>query len=135
MIYFNRFYSALLQYKEEHGDLLIPRRYVINGYRLGRVVGNVRAGMINVTEDEHAILSHIGFVWKIRESPKRLSFSEFYRCLIEYQKQTGNVRVPYYYQTESGINLGVIASNIRNGNRKLTDFQKQKLIEIGFVIY
>ena len=132
MMNFIRFFNALVEYKKDNGDLLIPRRYMIGNYRLGREVGNVRDGKIRITVDETAILNSIGFVWKVRNMPPKLTFLEAYHLIEAYITQTGKNTIPYGFVTKEGISLGHIASNLRCGKRKLNTEQRQMLTTIGF---
>lgn len=63
---------------------------------------------------------------------KHLSFDEAFKLIEEYKDKNGHCNVPQEYKTESGIYLGVVVSNIRNGRRKITIEQKEKLNSIGF---
>lgn len=63
-----------------------------------------------------------------------LSMEKIYELFEEYKiTHNGNCSIPQSYKTSDGINLGIIARNIRAGTRTVTYEQVIKLNEIGFV--
>ena len=60
-------FEKLKEYKQQHGDCLVPKRYKIDP-ALGYWVGNQRtAHKTNKISDERkAKLDSIGFVWELR---------------------------------------------------------------------
>lgn len=68
---FEQFYKKLLEYKKEHGNCLVPTRYVTSdGYRIGNSIISIRNGDIRINEIERKALDEIGFVWQVRNSSK-----------------------------------------------------------------
>ena len=63
---FDLFFSYLLQYKSEFDNLLVPQNYIINGYKLGKRISNIRNGIIKLSEKQKLKLNEIGFVWNNR---------------------------------------------------------------------
>lgn len=68
---------AIRTYKAEHGDLYVNWRYVfpldpkdvsLQGFRLGTVVSNIRSKHTVLSDEEKETLSHLGFVWKVKNS-------------------------------------------------------------------
>ena len=128
---FNEILELFKVYKEEHGDLLVPEKYVTaNGVKLGKIVCRIRIGRRKITLEEKTRLDEIGFVWKCRE---KFSFAEIISILEEYKNEHGNLLVPAKYYTMDGIKLGSIVQSIRTGNRKITSDERAKLNELGFV--
>jgi len=69
---FDEVVSLIIKYKEEHGDCLVPTKYVTeDGILLGRIVGGIRYGNRQISVEEKAILDDIGFVWNVGSGKKR----------------------------------------------------------------
>ena len=105
MVSFDTFYAALLVYKEEFGDLFVPSKYVVDGFKLGSKVSYTRRHPDRLTSEEFQKLQRIGFIWSIKS---RHSFEEIYALLKEYKEQYGTCKMSRYYTTPSGVNLGNI---------------------------
>ena len=128
---FDEVVELLKEYKEEHGNLLVPNSYcTVDGIKLGSIVSHIRSGVRKTTEEEKAKLNEIGFVWKLKEM---YSFAKVVEVLEEYKNEHGNLLIPEKYCTVDGIKLGSIVSTIRVGGRRITAEEKAKLDEIGFV--
>lgn len=129
MIAFLEVISLLKEYKEEYGDLLVPKSYTTeNGIKLGCIVRSIRCGNRETNAEEKAMLDSIGFVWKVN-----LSFDEVVYLLKEYKDRYGDLLVPQAYTTEDGIKLGWIVSSIRIGHRQTSAEEKTILNSLGFV--
>lgn len=129
MIPTSKVIKLLIEYKEEHKDLLVPRKYcTANGIKLGELVHNIRKGDRKLKPEEREILNELGFVWYCQ-----LSFEKIVKLLIEYKEEHGDMLVPQKYVTSDGIKLGSLVVRIRQGDKKLTEEEKAKLNEIGFV--
>ena len=64
---FDQVIILLQEYKEQHGDCLVPFRYVTeDGIRLGHIVNSIRSGNKKTSEEEKTILDSLGFVWKAK---------------------------------------------------------------------
>ncbi len=116
---FDDFYQKLLEFKAEHGHLLIPQ-----SCRLGRQVGSVRRGIIKTTDEQKAMLNKIGFVWNARS----INFDELYKELKKYKKEHGDLMVP-----QKGSALGQKVAHIRSGVIKLSPEQEKKIDKLGFI--
>ena len=131
---FDVFYSHLLEYKEQNGDLLVPRRFLsADGYNLGLRVSRKRQsykqGKLPKAQVEK--LNEIGFVWDVHAD----AFEEFYSHLLEYKEQNGDLQVPQSFISPDSYNLGKQVAHKRNDYKegKLTQEQIEKLNAIGFV--
>lgn len=126
---FDKVIRLMEEYKEEHGNLLVPAKYQSkSGINLGMIVQNIRTGGRKVSEEQVARLDELGFVWKCE-----ISFGRILKLLEEYKNEHGDVRVPARYKTVDGINLGTIVRNIRKGMRQTTWKEKARLQQLGFV--
>jgi len=129
---FEQFYSELLKYQEQHGNLMVPQAYVINGYKLGKIVSCVRGEQYRINEKERERLNNINFVWRVHAEKKKKPFSVVCHMLLEYKEKYGTMNVPIAYVTDDGVRLGALVNSIRTGSRKTTDAEKAKLNKIGF---
>lgn len=130
---FEIFYEHLLSYKNEHGDCLIPVRFVDkDGMRIGSIISRIRSGEIKLTEEQKSKLNEVGFVWSVYKDQR--TFEEIYALLLDYRARYGHCLVPKDFVTDKGDRLGVYVCRLRwkNGIR-ITNEQKRLLNSIGFV--
>lgn len=65
---FEEVISLLQEYKERHGDCLVPKSYITeDGVHFGGIVRNIRSGQRKTNADEKAKLDSLGFVWKVKK--------------------------------------------------------------------
>ncbi len=129
MVSFESFYEALLRYKEEHGDLFVPTKYVVDGFKLGMKVSYTRKHPERLTKEEFDKLKKSGFVWRIKS---KHSFDEIYTLLKQYKEEHGTCKMSRYYTTPSGVNLGNILYCIIEGVTMTSIEEKEKIKELGF---
>ncbi len=131
-------YQLAEKYVKEHGNLLVPRGYIDEGYRLGRWIERQRAaynGKVFYTAlDEERIrrLNEIGMVWKLEV---REDWNTWYAYAKEYYRKRGNLKVSGRYVTADGHCLG---NWIREQRKRFRDGQLSKqqirwLNQIGMV--
>ncbi len=135
----NRGVNALKQYKDTFGTAYVQARYVTeDGYALGKWVSNIRRKQKNgtLTEEQMKTLESLGMVWD-RHSSK---WETNYLAAEKYFNEHGNLKVPYHFVSEDGLNLGVWVANQRNtfhgvkkGAAPLNEQQVEKLNAIGMV--
>jgi hypothetical protein len=150
----HRVQSALVTYKEEHGDLNVPVAFVIPssapwaeetwGLRLGSIVHTIRVQGIYLSDDKperKEWLDEIGFVWDDFER----RWEATHTALTVYKEVNGNLNVPVAFVIPSsapwaeetwGMKLGRIVNTIRDRGAFLRDDKperKEWLDEIGFV--
>lgn len=130
------------QYFQEHGNLLVPRRYrTAEGYALGNwilIQRKVRSGKQygKLDEDRIARLDSIGMVW---EDMRELSWKQFYDALCRYKAQYGDIDIKSTYVDENGLALGACVANLRSARRDgrrsafLTQEHVQQLDELGMI--
>jgi Helicase associated domain len=107
-------YTALLEYKEEHRDCLVPKSFVVNQH-LARWVAkqhiNYKAKQENwyhtLTDDKEKCLFDIGFVFNTRtkELLHQLSLKHykdqwdgFIKRLIAFKEECGHCAVPWHWK-------------------------------------
>ena len=127
-------------YRAECGDLEVPVRYVTReGYSLGQWIDTqrkIRKGTVkgSLTPDQIKKLDALGMRW---ESATDLSWERYYAAAKQYHAEHGDLRVPWRYVTEDGIQLANWIANMRmnrrNGirNAYLTDERIKTLDDLG----
>lgn len=127
-------------YRAECGDLEVPVRYVTReGYSLGQWIDTqrkIRKGTVkgSLTPDQIRKLDTLGMRW---ESATDLSWERYYAAAKQYHDEHGDLRVPWRYVTEDGIQLANWIANMRmnrrNGirNAYLTDERIKALDDLG----
>lgn len=103
-------YYLALRYRDEYGDLLVPRDYVCpGGEKLGRWIERQRAkynrvrtikGYLEPWQIE--MLNRVGMVWKLEY---RRDWEEWLEQLDRYIAAHGNADVPHEYE-QAGYGLG-----------------------------
>jgi len=127
-----RIIAFLEEYKEKYGDCCVPQSYITeDGIKLGELVRNIKSGKRKISQGEKEKLDSIGFVWRVNSSP--LSIEQVICLLEEYKEKYGDYLVPAKYTTEEGIHFGKIVRDIRHGRRKISQEEKTKLDNLGFV--
>ncbi len=135
---FEQNYLRAKAYREQHGDLLVPARYVCeDGFPLGLWISRMRSAKANgrssvLTREREAKLNALGMSWDAVSSQWERNYLEaaaYYRC-------HGNLRVPMRYVTESGLKLGNWITHLRaakkgRGKGRLTKEQEERLELIG----
>ena len=99
-------FRSLRDYKEEHGDLLVPTSHkTADGFSLGAWVSTQRAakaaGKLNA--ERVALLDELGFTWSVRTQE---SWDDRFRLLRDYKEEHGDVLVPASHKTADGFSLG-----------------------------
>ena len=89
-------YDLAKKYYEEHGNLLIPRVYTVDGYKLGRWIERQRAGhngkvpYSGINAERIKKLDEIGMQWKLEV---REDWNTWYRYAEEYYKKYGDIHL------------------------------------------
>jgi len=139
-------FKLLQQYKNDHGDCLVPRRCTTSaGTNLGRWVNTQRQQYkkfeegkpSHMTQERIDKLESIGFVWDAQES----QWNELFELLQLYKNDHGDCLVPHNYTTSAGVNLGLWVTKQRQQYKKsqegkpshMVQERIKKLESIGFV--
>ena len=139
--------NSLTRYRELHGDLLVPRQYVVpeddarwppetRGIKLGTVVYNIRGGSSYADQKED--LLSIGFCFDALQA----RYDILKRSLIRYKELYGDMLVPKTFEVPRddnewpselwGMKLGIAVRNIRSVKGSYAD-KKEELMSLGFV--
>ena len=104
-----RNYLEAVEYYREHGNLLVPVRYISpNGIRLGSWIASqrmIRNGKQSgkLTAEQIERLERIGMVWNADDERWRVG----YEAALIYSRTYGNLNVPSDYETADGYRLGL----------------------------
>jgi hypothetical protein len=123
-------FGELLQYKEKHGNTLVPSEYGENP-SLGKWVNNQRTAYKdgNLSEERIQKLNDIGFVW----DPLEAQWQGLYYQLVQYKEEFGDTLVPHQYEKNPSLGLWVGRQRNEYKADNLSVERIQKLNVIGFV--
>lgn len=128
------YYNMCRLYYDEHGDLMIPLSYQVNGIKVGKWLNMQRYlyRRNELSEEKVTLLESIGIIWN---RYRRLSWNNYYELAKSYYLEHGNLLVPINYQI-GPIQLGTWIHNLRMAYRgknalKLTEEQIEALEAIG----
>ena len=130
-----RNYLEAVEYYREHGNLLVPVRYISpNGIRLGSWIASqrmIRNGKQSgkLTAEQIERLERIGMVWSADDERWRVG----YEAALIYSRTYGNLNVPSDYETADGYRLGLWIKLKRQQYKRgtLSDRQIHDLEKIG----
>lgn len=144
------FYKLAQKYYEEHGDLLVPQHYHVDGSHLGVWISNQRQyykGNVqnsNLTEERISKLNALGMVWSLSDKPRienrppkvniyDEAWNEKYEIVKDYLKDHDKIKTELVI---NGIKIGrwyhAQKQAVKGGNKlKLNKERIQKLKDIG----
>ena len=136
-------YELAKKYYEEHGNLLVPQKYKINGVYLGHWISNQRelykAGLLS--EKRIKKLEAIGMVWYVEKADKyniekfNTIWEEKYELAKKYYEEHGNLLVPQSYEI-NGVYLGHWICNQRiNYEKGLLIKERIKKLEAIYMVW
>jgi superfamily II DNA or RNA helicase len=134
----DRFLAALLQYKKDNGDLLIPSNYRdSSGFMLGQTTVVYRSAYRRgeLIQEKIEALNALGFLWDVgKPSNSHFAWDKFINELIKYRETHGNLDIPNTYISPNGYSLGVKARYTRTLNNKgdLEHIKFEQLSLLGF---
>lgn len=131
---FEEWFSLAENYYKEHGNLLVPLKYVTpTGEKLGIWIVNNRKRYADglLLPDRVRALNSIGMFWSIHEK----NWQDMYTALLEYQSIHGDLNVPSKYVTENGQTLGrwLIHQTVLHFKGTLSREHEEKLESIGVI--
>ena len=128
------FYRHALEYQKEHGNLNVKLKYRSpDGYLLGEAVCNLRKSRkkgegVMLNDERIALLDELGMRWG-----SRTSWEYCFPAAEKYYAEHGDLKVPISHVDSDGVRLHNWFESIRNGTVELTEEQREKLAEMGFV--
>ena len=121
-------------YRDEHGDLDVPVRYVCpDGFRLGSWICNRRADYAKarkrsgLSEDQIRRLNELGMIWNRVD----FGFERGYASAARYAAEHGHLRVPAGYVDTEGFKLGAWLNNQRARRDALSPEYRKRLENLG----
>lgn len=135
-----RGYAELFRYKEEHGNLDIPNKYVTeDGLALGQLVTNIRTAKscgkrsTYLTDEHEKKLNELGFIWDKLD----YCWEQNYLACMKYKLEHGHLDISADTVSDDGLAIGAWVRRmrmIRTGKvaGRLTEIQIQRLDELGF---
>lgn len=116
-------YQRLVQYKQQYGDCLVPRKFegdpkLATWVETQRVLWNKEvktavadaeaedAQLKRLTPSRKERLDALGFVWSLRNKRIEDHWDEMFRQLLDYKKVHGDCLVPSRF--ESNLRLGKV---------------------------
>lgn len=85
-------YKLAKEYYETHGDLLVHRKYVVAGVKLGVWIGSLRTNKDTLTQEQIDRLDAIGMQWTLLDKKKK-TWEESYEIAKRYHEEHGNLIV------------------------------------------
>ena len=140
--HWNRFYQLLIEYKERHDHVLVPRLCEVPG--LGDWVTDQRrqykgwkqGSSSQLTADRRQKLNALGFVWQVRNRPE---WDQRYNEMLEYKEKFGDCKVPQHYKANKALGKWVAKQReqfklLKKAQHSfLTPYRLEKLNDVGFV--
>ena len=116
--------GLLEYYIEKYGDASPPQSFVIDGYKLGNWVINLRQRSYRLSKDQKLYLSNLpGWVWDTEDA-----WNNVYKELKAYSEKHQDCLVHHEMKTSQGILLNSWIQNQRtNRFKRLTTQQRTKL--------
>jgi hypothetical protein len=129
--YFEKMFQALLEYKQAHGDCLVPQRWK-EDRKLAEWVSEQRMAYNRerLAPDRVRRLDEIGFEW----NPIETRWEEMFQQLVAFKNEHGHTNVP-----QRSPKYAELATWVRNQraakthNRPIIAERGKRLDEIGFV--
>lgn len=117
-------FDQLVEYKQKHGDCLVPQTYKENP-KLGKWVAIQRIYKASLTKERQARMEKLGFVWSVNQA----LWETMYESLVEYKARNGNCRVPWNYSPDPQLANWV--QRQRKNKKRLTRNRLERLQDIG----
>ena len=129
----NSHFEEAKEYKERHGNLTVPYKFVTEkGTRLGVWLNNQRmkCNKGQLSQEQIRLLDSIGFTWKLENQWEQ----SFHRAEA-YAQAHGDLNIARDYRCEDGYLLGIWIAKQRDSYKKssLTQQQIDALARIGMV--
>ena len=119
-------YFLLEQYKNEHGNCVVPRSFVYDDIKLGQWVSDQRYKRGRLSQNRREMLDALGFSW----DPKGDAWERNFALLEQFKNRRGHCNVPKPHK-EDGIKLGIWLSNQRRRREKLEESLQRRLEQLG----
>ncbi|GMH85539.1 hypothetical protein TrST_g10508 [Triparma strigata] len=127
-------FQALVNYKKEEGDCLVPVGFkTVEGLNLGKWTSHQRNIYKNgkLSRDRVTMLEEVDFVW----DPLEAEWERNFQSLVNYKEEERDCLVPWKFETVEGVTLGGWVGKQRGDKKKglLSADRVTMLEEVGFV--
>ncbi|KAG5183112.1 P-loop containing nucleoside triphosphate hydrolase protein [Tribonema minus] len=120
--------KCVIDFIRNHGKRPPQSLIAKNGLRLGMFVDNLRRRTVNISAEQRQRLETADpAFFRLAPAPTKATVDAKVNRLAEYLREHGT-RPPQRHVTASGLKLGNIAHNLRSGNTKISEAQRQRLI-------
>lgn len=119
-------FASLLEYKEQHGNCLVPQSYP----QLGQWVDRQRTDKWEnrLDPDRKAKLEAAGIVWRV----SRDSWDTMFNRLVQFKEKYGHCIVPQRFDEDPRLGNWVDKQRYLKNSLRLPENREQQLNEIGF---
>ena len=133
-----QYYALAAQYHREHGNLLVPNRYVTaDGVRLGQWIAALRLAYCEtrygyrLSEDQIRQMNELDMVW----NPFEERWNSAYEHANAFYRTHAHLNIPATYKCEDGFSLGKWLDHQREyyASGKLSPERAEKLNALGVV--
>jgi hypothetical protein len=121
-------FNYLVKFKEINGHCRVPISFTTNTYKLGAWVNQQRRNRNNLTASHISRLNNLEFIW----DPNIKQWEEGFVNLVLFRNREGHCKVKHKH-IEGKFSLGTWVGNQRNKKNQLSDEQKQRLDDLGFI--
>ncbi len=123
-------FASLQQFRDTHGDCLVPIDFILHDFHLGRWVNKQRSQRANLSSDRLRLLDSVNFIWDVSD----LRWNEGFDHLIRYKERVGDCLVPESF-SDGNYDLGRWVGKQRQTKKrgKLSDDRIAKLDQLGFI--
>lgn len=125
-------FEALVNYKNRHGDCLVPIHNHHEDLALGGWVNHQRSKKSKLTAEQRQKLEGIGFAWSVRVRNK--TWNVMIESLQNFKKIHGNVDVPENYEADQKLAQFVKEQRSKYHKGQLSAARLKQLEEIGLVL-
>lgn len=129
-IFWEEMFAALTEYREGHGDCLVPDHYAEQSQLSWWVAAQRKARLSGQLEPERLQrLDAIGFVWDAQE----VIWQESFRALVEFRSRFGHCIVPADWPENPRLSTWVMAQRNARVKGHLGTKREETLTAIGMI--
>ncbi|MBF0179297.1 MAG: helicase associated domain-containing protein [Magnetococcales bacterium] len=130
VIFWEEMYAALTEYREQHGDCLVPEGYAVQSQLAWWVAAQRKARVAGqLEEDRMRRLDAIGFVWDAQEADWRESL----RALEGFRERFGHCVVPADWPEDPRLASWVVTQRNARLKGHLTREHETALTALGMI--
>lgn len=117
----------------KNGHCNIPLGYCTeDNIHLGWILDKIDNGMRPISDEDKQILKSYNYRVIKKKIRSRLSFDDYYPYIVDFKNKYNHCNINPNYITEDGVKLGLYAYSLRSRRRRIPNYQKKMLEELGF---